>query len=198
MPERIAALRLRVTSAAGARDDPGVRRAALGDVAVVIDQPGLEGARLRRRLLAQNVRQQRDRLDVAARQRMSGWVMTATPASSSAGRRLLPLGRRHQRRRRLRRELVVARGARRGSPADRPCRAATPLRAISSRSTSRSAGARHRPGDAQLAQRIVRAGRDAVPRRSAGRHGPGSPHRRRRRTDSRGPRYGRCACACGT
>ncbi len=57
----------RVTTSPALRDDPGIARGALGHVAVAIDLPGLEGARLLGLLLAERIGQQRDRFDVGPR-----------------------------------------------------------------------------------------------------------------------------------
>ena len=56
----------RVTTSPSRGDDPGVGRRAFGDEAVAVDEPGLAGALLARRLLGEHVGQQRHRLDVDA------------------------------------------------------------------------------------------------------------------------------------
>ena len=58
--------RSRVTTLPSRVHDPGIGRGAFGDKAVLVHQPGFEGARALRRRLGQKVGQQLRRLDVAA------------------------------------------------------------------------------------------------------------------------------------
>ena len=50
----------------GLGDDPGIGRAALGDIPVRVDLPGLGSARLVSRLLGEDIRQQVDGFDITA------------------------------------------------------------------------------------------------------------------------------------
>ena len=110
MPARIERSAARVTSIAVGGDDPGVRRGPLGDHAVVVDQPGLEGAGLHRPLLRQHVRQQRHRLDVGSPPPLIGRRdhADAAPRGREVERRQRSRGH-HQHRLRLRRKRMVAR-----------------------------------------------------------------------------------------
>ena len=94
MPRRIAEVAGWVTMSALAIHDPGVARRALGDKALVVDQPGLVGAGFRRLLLGEHIGQQAGGLDVRPFPADVGDEITATPlrALASAAARIVALG----------------------------------------------------------------------------------------------------------
>ena len=171
--------------------DPGVGRGALGHPALAVDQPGLVGAALARRLLGEHVGQERDGLDVAASPADVGLALDRDAGPRIGLGALAVLGRQHQRRfdRRRREGVVAPRHAARHLHIDQPVAQPVAAHQLADDEAERR---RATPARRSAARRASgRDGRCAASRRSACRRARRRPRRRRRRAGSRDPRYGR-------